>query len=228
MCAEAGLRAIVSPAFSFESLSPDIDPGAIWKMPQMRRLAVFTSPRSVRYGLEWVKTDQLQGVNLAAVGPATARALTDSGHPPGVVPDEGYSSEALLAHASLEKAPGEAVIFTAPGGREALLRGLAEKGWQVRVLEVYRRVMLPPATQLSAAIEAAQSPLSIWTSASALQWFSENLDEAAWQVLLARPMLVISTRLANVAKSSGAVQVIVTDGPSNEAILAGIMAVAEN
>jgi uroporphyrinogen-III synthase len=226
MCTDAGLPAIVAPAFAFEALSPDFDPDAIWKMPQKRHLAVFTSPRSVRYGLNWIEPDQLTGASLAAVGPATARALSESGHPPDVVPDKGYSSEALLAHGSLDRAPGEAVIFAAPGGREALMRGLAEKGWQVRVFEVYSRVMLPPGRQLNAAIEATRLPLSIWTSASALYWFADNLDEAAWQKLLRRPMLVISRRLAAVAKSAGAIQVIVTDGPSNKAILAGILDVS--
>ena len=228
MCVDAGLQPLLGPAFSFEALLPDADPGALWKNPHGRHIAVFTSPRSVRYGLEWFGTDNLKDVTLAAVGPATARLLSELGFAPGIVPDDGYSSEALLAQATLDQAPGEALIFAAPGGRQALLKGLTSKGWQVSVVEVYRRVLLQPDKQLITAIEAAEAPVSVWTSASALLFFSEALGGAAWRKLLSRPMLVISERLAAVARSKGAQAVIVTDGPSNDALLSSIMAVVEN
>jgi uroporphyrinogen-III synthase len=228
LCADAGLQPLISPAFSFESMTPDLGPGDIWRTSHERHLAIFTSPRSVRYGLKWVGVENLKDVTTAAVGPATARMLSELGLAPGIVPDDGYTSEALLAQPILADRPGEALIFAAPGGRQALLKGLTEKGWQVRVLEVYRRIMLQPDPQLAATLETAEAPISIWTSASALLFFSEVLSSAAWCKLLNQPMLVISERLAAIARSTGAQDVFVTDGPSNGAIFASVMAFAEN
>jgi uroporphyrinogen-III synthase len=228
LCADAGLRPLISPAFSFESMAPDLSPDDVWRTSRDRHLAVFTSPRSVRYGLKWIGAEELADVMIAAVGPATARMLSELGLAPGIVPDDGYTSEALLAQSTLDDRPGESLIFAAPGGRQALLNGLTAKGWQVRVLEVYRRIMLQPDAQMAPTLETAEAPISIWTSASALLFYSEVLTSAAWHKLLNQPMLVISERLAAIARSIGAQDVTVTDGPSNGAIFASVMAVAKN
>jgi uroporphyrinogen-III synthase len=238
LCLQAGLIPVVVPAFAFEPLTPDTDHADLWPDDRLSRLAVFTSPRSVRYALDWLQggvqagsqhdRQPFNGVTLAAIGPATARALTTAGLATDIVPDAGFSSEALLEHPSLNTMAGDAVIFAAPGGRQALQTGLAERGWSVRMLEVYRRVMLHPAPQAVADIEAAPEPVSIWTSATALESLSALFSEPVWDSLRHQPMLLISERLAGIARSMGAEQPIVLPGPSNEAILEGILSVRDN
>ena len=92
LCRDAGFEPIVLPALTFEP-APDAGP---WPPPggdgQARRLAVFTSPRAVRFGLPGVEPAGLQGWELAAIGEATARALERAGLAVDIRPADGYRS----------------------------------------------------------------------------------------------------------------------------------------
>jgi len=88
-------------------------------------LLVFTSPRSVEFGLGQVPPDVLAGAQVAAIGPSTARLLEASGICVNIRPQRGYTSEDLLESLSRqEKANGRqprpAFILTAPGGRTTM------------------------------------------------------------------------------------------------------------
>ena len=83
----------------------------------------------------------LHGVTVAAIGPATARALRDRGIVPDVVPAEAVS-ESLLA--ALGDVGGRRVLVaTAEGARDVLPAGLRERGAHVDVVHLYRTVPEP-------------------------------------------------------------------------------------
>jgi uroporphyrinogen III methyltransferase/synthase len=83
----------------------------------------------------------LHGVTVAAIGPATARALRDRGIVPDVVPAEAVS-ESLLA--ALGEVGGRRVLVaTAEGARDVLPAGLRERGAHVDVVHLYRTVPEP-------------------------------------------------------------------------------------
>jgi uroporphyrinogen III methyltransferase/synthase len=83
----------------------------------------------------------LHGVTVAAIGPATARALRDRGIVPDVVPAEAVS-ESLLA--ALGEVGGRRVLVaTAQGARDVLPAGLRERGAHVDVVHLYRTVPEP-------------------------------------------------------------------------------------
>jgi uroporphyrinogen-III synthase len=111
---------------------------------------IFASANAVRFGASLL--DQKRDLTLAAVGPATGRALNQAGYRVAVQPVEGFDSENLLRHARLEHPAGlKILIIKGSGGRPFLEQELLRRGAQVVTADVYQRV---PATPGHAALEA--------------------------------------------------------------------------
>lgn len=218
----AGLRAIQLPAFSFEPGYPGLDFSAAWTSGK-RRLAIFSSTRAVEFGLRQLPAGFLDGVEIAAIGPATADALESAGLSVSVIPASGYNSEALLAHSELVDEPGHALIFAAPGGRQALIQGLQALGWQTEFAHVYRTIPLEPDPSAVTAIKNSEHILSIWTSANAVRYLSGSLDVTAWDKVARGDFIVTSARLGEIAFEYAKGQIFVTDGPGNAAIMQTIL-----
>jgi uroporphyrinogen-III synthase len=113
---------------------------------------IFTSANAVRFGASLL--DQQRDLTLAAIGPATARALNQAGYRVAVqAPPRGaFDSESLLLHPRLEHPAGQRIlILTGSNGRPFLEQELVRRGAQVRSAEVYRRA---PATSSPAVLAA--------------------------------------------------------------------------
>jgi uroporphyrinogen-III synthase len=101
-------------------------------------VVIFLSANAVRYGAALL--EQRRDLNLAAVGPATLRALNQAGYRVSIVPSAGFDSEGLLAHPRLQKLTGQRVlIIRGVGGRELLEQGLEERGAAITACAVYER-----------------------------------------------------------------------------------------
>jgi uroporphyrinogen-III synthase len=112
---------------------------------------VFTSANAVRFGASLL--DQKRDLCLAALGPATARALNQSGYRVDLQPDEAFDSEGLLRHPRLEHPAGRRIlIIKGAGGRDYLERELTRRGAQVLAADVYRRVPATPSHAVLAAV----------------------------------------------------------------------------
>jgi hypothetical protein len=114
-------------------------------------------------GLPQLPREVLWRARVAAIGPATARALKAGGVQVDVTARSGYTSEALLDTLARESAadPDErtAFIMAAPGGREALADGLARLGWRTRFIMVYKPHLVPDLPgRLGGHIGAAAAP----------------------------------------------------------------------
>jgi uroporphyrinogen-III synthase len=111
-------------------------------------LIVFVSANAVRFGAALLA--QKRDLPLAAVGPATLRALNQAGYRVSVLPDNGYDSEGLLAHPRLAHLAGRRVLIVkGTGGRDLLATSLLERGATVDYACVYeRRPATPSAAEL--------------------------------------------------------------------------------
>jgi len=117
---------------------------------------IFTSANAVRFGHSLL--DQRRDLTLAAIGPATARALNDAGYDVTLRPEQGFTSEALLAHPGLEHlASRRILLIKGAEGRTLLAQELARRGAQVLEVDVYRRV---PATPSAAALAALRAQVA--------------------------------------------------------------------
>lgn len=112
---------------------------------------IFTSANAVRFGAPLL--DQKRDLTLAAIGPATARALNLAGYRVAVQPRETFDSEGLLLHPKLEHpAGGRVLIIKGAGGRSFLETELAHRGARVVAVDVYERVPAVPSPELLAAV----------------------------------------------------------------------------
>ena len=232
MLAPLGLQTIIQPAFDYHPLDARAEaPDAFAELEDARRsdLVVFTSPRAVNLGLPQLPREVLWQARVAAIGPATARALMASGIRVGVMAPEGYTSEALLKALAGEKAPasglrGAAFIIAAPGGRQALADGLTRLGWKPCFIMVYRSqpAVLDQAAMASLADAAAL--LSVWTSGNAMTGLSQRLPPATWFQICQGDWLVISKRLQRLARAYGPPRIHLASGPGNTEILTAIRA----
>jgi uroporphyrinogen-III synthase len=116
-------------------------------------LIIFVSANAVKFGHALLQ--RRQGVTLAALGPATARALEQAGYPVAVLPSRQFDSEGLLAHPRLASLAGRRVLLVkGSGGRDLLAQELRRRGALLEIAEVYLRVRAAPSEAELAALEA--------------------------------------------------------------------------
>ena len=212
-----GLEPVRMPAFRFAPMPGPLILDPSW-LDAHSRLLIFTSPRAVRFGLQQISRELLDGALLAAIGPATRVALECTGLEVDVFPDGSHDSEGLLASDNLPIEPGAALIVTAPGGRTALRDGLAALGWQVREAFVYERLPWTPEPFAQAMLEQAAGVLSLWTSGYALQHLLQALSPAARRAVLDGILIVPSQRLQAQGRALGAAHVRLSHGAGNDAL----------
>lgn len=230
MLTPLGLQSVVQPAFDYvalEARTEDPETCAELEAATAADLVVFTSPRAVTHGLAQLTREQLLQVRIAAIGPATASALTAAGLRVDVAGRDGFTSEALLESLAAEadttpNRPGHAFVLAAPGGRQALLEGLVAQGWIAKTLLVYRSEPVALDRAALALLDEAVGVLSIWTSGNAMNALSQRLPPAVWFRLCQGEWLVISERLKRLARAYGPSRIHLANGPGNGAILAAI------
>ncbi len=114
---------------------------------------IFTSANAVRFGHSLL--EHRRDLNLAAIGPATARTLRDAGYDVTLRPQQGFTSEALLAHPRLEHLSAQRILLIkGADGRQLLEQELIRRGARVLTIDVYQRI---PATLSAAHLDAVQA-----------------------------------------------------------------------
>jgi uroporphyrinogen-III synthase len=142
-------------------------------------LIIFTSANAVRYGEPLLQ--QRRDLTLAAIGPATARALNSAGYRISVAPAQGFTSEHLLEHPRLKTLQGSRVLLVkGEGGRDLLQQELTGRGAAVSIAAVYERRPAAPSAARLADIERA-------FAAGRLHAITATSLEVAQQVLALAP-----------------------------------------
>jgi len=219
-----GLEAVIMPFYTFRARSPDIEVDKAWLEEDGRKVAVFTSPRAVEFGLPYLPAPgACKELQLAVVGSATRASLEQSGRKVHIQASAGFTSEDLLQAPQLAEKPGVAVIFCAPEGRETLPAGLESLGWKVRKAMVYERVPLQPEPAQLEQIRKNHGLISVWTSISALNLAEQYLPRDVWGRILEAPALVVSSRIRQHLQQLGAGFVELADGPGNTELLRSIL-----
>lgn len=191
-------------------------------------VAIFTSANAVRGALALKPDlpDTAPKPDIAAVGPATARALEKAGMAVTIIPEEHYSSEGLLSHPRFEASQvrgNRVLIVKGEGGRGLLAEALGGAGARVAWVDVYRRSR--PEVKIS---ELLPEPLSAFdlmviTSGTAIEHLFDIASEAERRQILTMPMLVSSERIAAIARDCGVRQSpLVSDGPEDEALVRAV------
>ena len=225
-----GLQCVVQPAFTYaplaaESLQKELF--AELSKAGSDDLLIFTSPRAVAYGLSQMPDGLLFQARVAAIGPATAKALETAGIQLDVRPREAYTSEALLQTLDGDgflKPIGRSrsFIIAAPGGRRKLFEGLESRGWKPGMVMVYESEPAKLDKPGLKSLQEATGVLCVWTSANAMKALSQRLPPAAWFCLCQGEWLVISERLKRLARAYGPARIHLSHGPGNADLLSAI------
>lgn len=225
-----GLHTVVQPAFTYQPLdfrSEQTDISEEMDRAGPDTLVIFTSPRAVAHGLPQLPDSLRFRSRIAAIGPATARALAAAGIRVNITPMTGFTSEALLEALEEEKPADNArssfvFIICAPGGRQALSEKLGKWGWQVHMIMVYRPEPAELDREELRRLGEADGVLSVWTSANAIKALSQRIPPASWYQLCKGDWMVISDRLRRLARAYGPARIHVAPGPGNQELLAAI------
>jgi uroporphyrinogen-III synthase len=188
---------------------------------------LFTSTNAVAFGMPLL--GEQRNLTLAAVGPATARALAQNGLGVAILPARGFDSENLLLHPELRDLGGRRVlIIKGVGGREVLQEELTRRGASVVLAEVYARARADHAPATLAAMEAAFAAGKIQLIAATSAEIATNLLDLATPALRRAfdraHWLVPSARVAAAARACGvAAPLIQADSAEDHDLLAAIV-----
>jgi uroporphyrinogen-III synthase len=112
---------------------------------------IFTSANAVRFGASFL--EQKRDLTLAAIGPATARALNQAGYRVAIQPGESIDTEGLLKHPRLEHVAGHRILMIkGVDGRQVLQQELTRRGAMVVSADVYERARAIPGAAALAAV----------------------------------------------------------------------------
>ncbi len=190
-------------------------------------IAIFASPNAVQQAESRVQARgaSLAHLKLGAIGQKTAQTLAALGYSVHIYPQQGFTTEDLLALDEMHAVRGNhIVIFRGEGGRELLAETLRARGAAVEYAEVYRRVKPHIDRQtLRRYFDDSGIDLIIVTSSEGLR----NLDAMCGSKLALRirqiPLLVGSHRILQIAREMSFTAAMAARDPSDEAIFEGIL-----
>jgi uroporphyrinogen-III synthase len=142
-------------------------------------------------------------VKIAAIGQATATALSSAAIPVALVTDGSGTSESLLTEPALADMQGQRVlILRGEGGREQLAETLRERGAQVDYADLYRRQRpATPAGELSRLLDAGIDILTIASGETLDNLLAMAAEEQ--RDITSLPLVVMSERLRTLARERG-------------------------
>ena len=198
-----GARVIRFPAIRIEAL--DFDAGSAAPVPDEHDWVVYTSVNAVAQGL--ARLAPSRRARIAAIGPATARALEAAGLRVDARPRTGADSEGLLALPEFAAPRGlRMLVLRGRGGRELLRTELERRGASVQVAELYQRLPVVPApadVALLAAALAGPSPYVAVNSVDLLQALAGIVPAGLGPALRAAALVVPGARVAAAARAAG-------------------------
>jgi len=169
--------------------------------------AIFTSANAVEglFKLAPPSFSWPQNIQVAAIGKRTASVLNAHAISVDIVPDQGFNSEALLQSDAMNTvADKKIMIFKGEGGRTLLSKTLNQRGAYIESIDLYQRKRLNKGFRnIQQTGKSGSIDLFVVTSNEGLQSLFEMAteNERAW--LLTTPLVVISERTAQLAKTLG-------------------------
>jgi uroporphyrinogen III methyltransferase/synthase len=164
--------------------------GALGKLDSYDWL-IFTSTNGVDFFFERLRKKRktvraLRGKRVAAIGPATARALRQRGVKVKVVPED-FIAEGLLKALGSKGWKGKRVLLArAAQARQILPRELRKRGATVHVVPVYQTILPPQSKVRVKSLFAKKKPDAItFTSSSTVKNFFAIAGRARAKKLLA-------------------------------------------
>lgn len=160
---------------------------------------------------------------LIAVGRGTAAALADAGLRAEIARGS-EDSEGVLAVPALAAPAGQRIaIWLAPGGRQHIAEELTRRGAEPWPVAVYRRVRLHPRPgPLEQLRDSTRQVILTASSGTLLARLDEELAANGLTRLRSRPLIAVSARVAERARSLGYEDIHVAGGADSASLLAAL------
>ena len=175
---------------------------------------LFTSPAAVKAAAAVLPLAHNAGQEWIAVGSGTARALRRKGIDTVLAPTR-MDSEGLLALATLQQVAGDRIgLVTAPDGRGALSKTLAQRGAQVQRADVYAREPVQLSRRALHKLSAMRAAsVLLLSSEGALRQVLSSAPAEILPILHSIPVVAASQRLQEMARREGFIEVALAEGP---------------
>ena len=190
---------------------------------------IFISVNAVIYAEEYFSQLFVEPLKIFAVGPSTAKKLTDKGVKVNAYPSENASSQELLAMPECGKLSDKKILIVrGKGGSETLKNSLKVMN-QVDYLEVYRRTACEVSRLHVESIERfIQTPDGIVIANSVKSLFNvvklvKEIRSYHEDQLKSRTLVVLSERIKIQAQSIGFKNVHVARTPSDKGTIIEIL-----
>lgn len=183
---------------------------------------IFVSPQAVRASIPHIRQTWphfSQGLQLAAVGAGTARALFDAGFE-AIRPPQNWDSEGLLGMPEFHRVAGmKIMIVRGEGGREILEKVLAERGAIVTSMVAYQRALpMMDVSSYEMLIKQHQIDAIVCTSFEGISNLLK-LFPSVTKEIKAIPLVVVSERIKMLAQDLGFQPIWLAANASHDAIL---------
>ena len=219
---EASLEYVLFPAFDINKIDT-VAPSESYDV------IIFISVNAVIYAEEYFSQLFVEPLKIFAVGPTTAKKLTDKGVKVDAYPLENASSQELLEMPECgELADKKVLIVRGKGGSETLKNSLKVMN-QVDYLEVYRRAACEVSRLHVESIERfMQTPDGIVIANSVESLFNvvklvKEIRSYHVDQLKSRTLVVLSERIKVQAQSMGFNNVHVARTPSDKGTIIEIL-----
>lgn len=226
----AGGTAVCFPAMTVEARDPEeiLAEAAGQPMPD---IVVFVSRNAVEHGIRSLgKTNAL----FAAIGPATAEAISAHGKHVDIVPETSFDSESLLSDTRLEDVSGRHItIVRGESGRELLADTLRERGAEVCYLPVYRRAAAKASGEALATLHESwqRGDIDCVTimSVQTLDFLLQILPEQTVTLLRRTPLVAPADRVLQTALTRlPGIPTKLAAGPGEAAMLNALVAMRDS
>ena len=220
---ELGAEVVETPVIRVVSLDPPAPD------PSRYDLVCLTSPNGVRLFFERLGDAELDaralhGARVAAIGPATARALREHGVLADVLPDRAVAES--LVDALGEQPVRRALIARARVARDVLPDALRKRGAEVDVLELYETVAEPLSDEQLDAIRAAD--YVTFTSASTVTNLLSALGDDGPATLAGARLASIGPITSDALRAHGLEPALEADPHDVDGLVAALVADAES
>ena len=190
-------------------------------------LMIFVSRNAAEYAFPLLPEALPLNMDIAAVGKATAQALTRLGLEPTLVPQSQFNSEGLLALEALHQMQNKRVILVrGNSGRVLLEQELQRRGAEVIIAEVYqRRLPKRNPANLIAGWSSMVDAVTV-TSNELLDNLFTLLGSEGQPLICQTPLIVISERMADHASQLGCRKIVTAASASDQGILQALCTLA--
>jgi uroporphyrinogen-III synthase len=166
-------------------------------------MLIFTSANAVRGAIQHAPPPWGLNVSLiAAIGPATARALQDAGVHVDVLPSEHNSEGLLQALSNYNLSHSRIAILRGDSGRDLLFEQLQTRAKRVEYVELYQR-RLPLVCEQQIEKSVRNTNITTIGSDLGLENLHTLLPAGLKNEVKSRPLIVNSKRSATLAASLG-------------------------